>query len=46
MTRSVVLDLDQAGLAVPSHSQRVQFDAGPGGLLGEVFSKVFTMALT
>jgi len=28
-----------------SHTQRVQFDAGPGGILGTVF-KVFRMART
>jgi hypothetical protein len=46
MTRGVVLDLDQAGVALPGHSQRVEFNAGPGRLPGEIFSKVYRMALT
>jgi hypothetical protein len=45
MMRGVLLDLDQAGVSLLSHYQRVQFDAGPGGILGTVF-KVFRMART
>ncbi|MBP1061007.1 hypothetical protein ACVIWV_007321 [Bradyrhizobium diazoefficiens] len=42
MTRAVVLDLDQAGAALLSHSQHVQFNVGPGGILGKVFRMAHT----
>ena len=45
MTRAVVLDLDQSGAALLSHSQHVhEFNVGPGDIPGRIFSEVFRVA--